>query len=203
MDWQFVTRHMISGCIPLTAAFLLYFAVLHLAGKKQTIGHIVVSYVFCVYIIGILALTGNCIKGSFSPVIVYTPFVNMISGPVDTALNILLFLPLGIFLPILYGKYDRIGKIALVGFLISLSVEIAQMFGTGSTDINDLITNTVGTCLGYGIYMLLQRFIPESWINEIRVDDSQCYYELLFFWLGSLLIMRTIQVNLFHVLYKR
>ena len=63
-----------------------------------------------------------------------------------TMLNIVLIIPLGFFLPLLYKKYDSLGKIALVGFLVSLSIEIAQMFGTGATDINDLITNTVGAC---------------------------------------------------------
>lgn len=100
-------------------------------------------------------MTGICLKGSFSPRIVYIPFVDMIKRPKDTVLNVILFVPMGIFLPALYGKYDKIGKIALTGFLISLSIIIVQMFGYGATDINDLITNTVGTCLGGCIYTLL------------------------------------------------
>ena len=55
---------------------------------------------------------------AFDPRIVYVPFVDMIRGPVDTMLNVILFIPLGILLPLLYKKYDKIGKIALIGFLI-------------------------------------------------------------------------------------
>ena len=178
---------------------VLYF--LHATGKKQTMGHIIISFVFCFYLVGILTMTGVCIGGSFSPRIVYIPFVDMIRGPIDTALNILLFVPLGFLLPILYRKYDGISKIALVGFLVSLSVEIAQMFGTGTTDINDLITNTVGACLGFLLFRLVYKAIPKSWIKQIQVDGVQCYYELLFFWIGSLLIMLTIQVRIFHALF--
>lgn len=82
-----------------------------------------------------------------------------------------------------------------------MSVEIAQMFGTGATDINDLITNTVGACLGFLLFRLVYKAIPKSWIKQIQVDGVQCYYELQFFWIGSLLIMLTIQVRIFHALF--
>ncbi len=133
MAWEYITHHLISGYIPVMVVLMLYFILLHLGGKKQTIDHIVVSFVFCLYLVGILIMTGVCLKGSFSPRIVYIPFLDMIRGPVDTALNILLSVPMGIFLPILYEKYDTLGKVALIGFLISLSIEIAQMFGFGAS----------------------------------------------------------------------
>ena len=50
---------------------------------------------------------------------------------------------------------------------------IIQLFGFGAKDINDLITNTIGACLGYGIYKMLNRVIPESWNTRIRVEGSQ------------------------------
>lgn len=201
MDWQYITHHMLSGFIPVMIALVLYFIILRLIGKKQTIWHIFISFVFCIYLIGILTMTGLCLKGTFSPRIVYIPFVDMIRGPIDTALNVLLFVPLGFFLPLLYKKYDSLFKIAVVGFLFSLSVEIAQMFGHGATDINDLITNTVGACLGFVIYALLQKIIPKKWVKNVQVEGAQCYYELLLFWVGSLLIMLTIQINIFHALF--
>ena len=201
MDWQFVIHHLVSGYIPVVVALVLYFILLFVMGKKQTMGHIIVSFVFCFYLVGILAMTGVCIGGSFAPRIVYLPFVDMIRGPVDTVLNIFLFVPLSFMLPILYRKYYRIGKIALVAFLVSLSVEIAQMFGTGATDINDLITNTVGACLGFVAFKLVYKVIPKSWIKQTQVDGVQCYYEMLFFWGGIVLIMLTIQIRFFHALF--
>lgn len=84
-------------------------------------------------------------------------FLDMISGPMDSILNVILFFPLGFFLPLLYKKYNRISSVGLTGFLFSLFIEIVQMFGRGSTDINDLITNTLGACLGYVIYKLLAK----------------------------------------------
>ena len=121
-DILFMKHHLISGLIPILAVLVLYNIVLHLFGKKQNAGHIVASFLFCIYLVGILTATGICIKGSFSPRLSFIPFAEMIRAPVGTMLNIILFVPLGFFLPLLYKKYDKLGKIALVGFLISLSV---------------------------------------------------------------------------------
>ena len=70
----------------------------------------------------------------------------------DTTLNVLLFLPLGVFLPILYAEFDGIRKIALCAFALSLAIELTQMFGLGITDVNDLMTTTAGACLGLSLY---------------------------------------------------
>ena len=51
--------------------------------------------------------------------------------------------------------------VALTGFLFSLAVEIVQMFGWGSSDINDLMTNTAGACIGFLVYCLLSRILRD------------------------------------------
>ena len=96
MDWEFVVHHLISGIIPAIAALILYFTILYLIGRKQATGHIIASFVFVIYFIGLLTVTGICIRASsYSPRFSFIPFVDMIRGPVDTALNVLLFMPLG------------------------------------------------------------------------------------------------------------
>jgi glycopeptide antibiotics resistance protein len=202
MDWGFVIHHLISGVLPVAAALTLYFVLLRALGKRPGAGHAAGSFLFCFYLVGILTMTGVCLRGSFSPRIVYIPFVDMIRGPVDTALNILLFVPMGVFLPLLYGGFDRLRRIALAGFLVSFSVEAAQMFGSGATDINDLITNTLGACLGYGLYKSLRRAVPKAWIEQTRIEGPLCFLEPLLFWAGSLLCMLTVQIPIFHALFS-
>lgn len=66
--------------------------------------------------------------------------------------NLIWFVPLGLALPALIpcGR-NVIGY----GFLLSLAIEFSQlMFGTGYTEVEDLILNTLGTAMGYGIYLL-------------------------------------------------
>ena len=104
MDWELSTKHLISGFIPVIAVLALYFIILLLLRKRQKIGHIALSCVFCFYLTGILTMTGFWYMSAFDPRIVYVPFVDMIRGPVDTVLNIILFIPLGFFLPLLYKK---------------------------------------------------------------------------------------------------
>ncbi len=87
---------------------------------------------------------------------------------VDFLGNIAVFVPLGAALAVatfprrVRGQRSRHfgprwwGRVALVGFLFSLSIETAQLFlATRATDIDDVILNTVGTLLGAAILVLL------------------------------------------------
>ena len=48
------------------------------------------------------------------------------------------------------------GRVTLMGFLLSLSIEVTQLFlATRATDIDDVILNTLGTLLGAAILVLL------------------------------------------------
>lgn len=138
-------------------------------------------------------MTGIGKLKAFSPRIVVIPFVDMISGPMDTMLNVILFFPLGFFLPLLFQNYNRISKIALTGFLLSLSIELVQMFGRGATDINDLITNTVGAVLGYLICKLLSKPMRKELCEKFQAQNISDGFEILFFVVYSFVIMVTIQ----------
>ena len=183
----------LSGYIFVVPGIVLYFWCLKKSEKKQTPIHIATVFVFCYYLIGILTMTGIGKLKSFSPEIVLIPFLDMISGPIDTVLNIVLFVPLGFFLPLLYKKYSRISNIALTGFLFSLSIEIVQMFGRGSTDINDLITNTVGASLGYFIYKWFVRIARKEVLAKFQNNKINDEIEVLLIIAYSFVIMVTIQ----------
>jgi glycopeptide antibiotics resistance protein len=65
---------------------------------------------------------------------------------VEVVGNVVGFFPLGGYLG---WKKVPLWKIALLGFLCSLSIELAQyVLGVGCTDVGDLIHNTLGTFLG-------------------------------------------------------
>ncbi len=91
-----------------------------------------------------------------------TPFVHIVdySSRKELLINILgnmcMFIPTGILLPILYKKLDRFWKVVLVGLSMSLMIELSQLLWcpTNVTDIDDLMLNTLGAAIGYGIYYL-------------------------------------------------
>ena len=201
MDRDFIAKHVLCGSVPVMCGAALYFLMLYTAGRKQSAEHIITSLLFCLYIVGILTVTGICVKAAFSPRIVLVPFVDMISGPVDTVLNILMFIPMGFFLPAMYKEYDRISRTAVTALLISLSIETVQAFGYGTTDINDLITNTAGACTGYIMYRALCSTVLRPWIKRSRIKGIRCSCELLFFCLFSLLSMITVQVSIYHAVF--
>ncbi|MFD1411299.1 VanZ family protein [Lapidilactobacillus gannanensis] len=72
--------------------------------------------------------------------------------------NILWFIPFGMLQPLLQHRRPHFFSTVLLGMLLSLSIETLQFFlATGVADIDDLIFNTLGTVLGYGLYWLFLR----------------------------------------------
>ncbi len=73
--------------------------------------------------------------------------------------NISMFIPTGIIMPILFKRLDCFWKVLLAGAGLSFVIEMIQLLFPGSvTDIDDLILNTAGVAIGYGIYKLVCRF---------------------------------------------
>ena len=72
--------------------------------------------------------------------------------------NSFLFLPVGIVYPIACKKLNTHGKVIAAGVGTSLAIEILQLpFFDRVTDIDDLILNSAGYLLGYGIYLLVTK----------------------------------------------
>lgn len=72
----------------------------------------------------------------------------------NVLLNVAVFVPLGLLLP-LVGRWFRVWYHTLpVGLGLSLLIETAQYFTRqGCFDVDDLLTNTLGCALGYGLVM--------------------------------------------------
>ncbi len=69
-------------------------------------------------------------------------------------LNILLFAPLGFLLPIYSDKLKKIYKAVPIGLLIAIIIELLQYITKlGIFEIDDIFNNTVGTLIGYCIFM--------------------------------------------------
>lgn len=66
--------------------------------------------------------------------------------------NILMFIPLGIFIPIVFSQKRKLYKTAFVVFLVTFSIEFLQYFIGRSSDIDDIIMNLLGGLIGYGIF---------------------------------------------------
>ena len=82
---------------------------------------------------------------------------------VNLAANMLMFIPMGMALPILFSeKFNKLWKTTLFVVSLVIVVEIIQFVTfCGSADIDDLILNSLGCVIGYGIIKikLLRKFL--------------------------------------------
>ncbi len=67
--------------------------------------------------------------------------------------NFGMFIPSGIILPILYKRLNTFWRVLAAGALMSLCIELLQLpFVARISDVDDLILNTLGTAVGFGLY---------------------------------------------------
>lgn len=72
--------------------------------------------------------------------------------------NVLLFVPFGAILPVLRKRMRSLGKMAALSAVLSLTVELLQLATrSGACDVDDILLNTLGGILGYGIFAVCNR----------------------------------------------
>jgi len=100
---------------------------------------------------------------AFPPRVNFQPIVHLLDYPVfrEAMINLVgntaMFLPLGIVWPAVFPQLDTHGKRIAAGFGCSLAIEILQLpFYDRYSDVDDLILNTLGYLMGYGIWLLVK-----------------------------------------------
>jgi glycopeptide antibiotics resistance protein len=83
--------------------------------------------------------------------------------------NFIMLLPLGIYLPILYKKISGFFAVMLVSFGVSVFIEVLQLISSyRSTDVDDVLLNTLGACLGFILYRMAIVIIRQQPIAPSR-----------------------------------
>lgn len=69
--------------------------------------------------------------------------------------NIAAFIPMGLLLPIIFRPINNLKRIFYIVMLSTLTIEVFQyVLGVGTTDIDDIILNTLGGIIGFGLYKI-------------------------------------------------
>lgn len=147
--------------------------------KEIPIKRRLTTILFAAYLIAVFSIVGipriNTLTIDLSLNMI--PVIDMINGPVTTVLNVILFIPLGFLLPLIWKVFRSAKNAILFGFGLSAVIEISQIFTYRATDIDDLITNTAGTLLGY----LIARFINDKCSGKLYLkDETQGNKEILY-----------------------
>ena len=92
-------------------------------------------------------------QGDFSfEITIHQQFARMLAGGSwQTAANMVMYLPLGVLLPLVW-KDARWYRVTAAGLALSLVTELVQPVVGRSFDVDDLIANTLGTLVGYGVF---------------------------------------------------
>lgn len=162
---------------PLLPAFLSMAAVCIASvctKKERTTGvHLLRIFLFLVYLCAVFSVTGIgsvwdiAARGGLLPTLSgarvnLLPFHSEgLLGLFTYAMNVLLFLPFGFFLPFLWEGFRSVRKALLSGAGFSLFLELAQIPSGRYTDIDDLLMNTLGAFLGYLLWRTLRRKNPK------------------------------------------
>ena len=90
---------------------------------------------------------------------------------INFATNLLLFAPMGFFIPMLYSdRIKNIKQFAILMIIITLIVEVLQFITfRGSTDIDDIILNTLGAVI---VYIIMKtRFVKKLLKKVIDISE--------------------------------
>lgn len=155
----------VIGVIVICAVLILIFRKNRAVPKTRIVmASLVLYYYLCVMLTNIVGMPtqgeyrrlAGLGETFFHPNINLIPFVDGFS--LSFVLNIFLFLPLGFLCPVISRRYQNVKNIFFTGLGLSLTIEIVQLFTLyRATDIDDLITNTVGALIGYGCFKLIHR----------------------------------------------
>jgi len=85
--------------------------------------------------------------------------------------NFVMLLPLGIYLPLIYRRFRKAYNffvVLLICFFVSVAIELLQLATSyRSTDIDDVILNTLGGSAGFLIYQLTKAMVsPKTVIDH-------------------------------------
>lgn len=141
--------------------------------RQRNFNQFIAILIFALYSIAVFSIVGVPTVGTFKINfnLNLIPLVDIVNSPLEytknTILNIILFIPLGFLVPAIWKNYRSIKTIFFMGLAISISIEILQLFTFRLTDIDDLITNTTGTVIGYYIGKRFSFELP------LKLDDNK------------------------------
>lgn len=147
------------------AASIVLIPLMLVLGKTliHNAGRTICYTVFALYLAAVYVMTGlpSAFYIRLDLSCDFVPFVGMASNIEANLLNVLLFVPLGLMLPILASKYRSLKRTVLFGLAMTTLIEFLQIFTYRATDINDIITNVCGTMIGYFIAKWLLAACPQ------------------------------------------
>ena len=157
MNISFVTFELLFTAVWLAVRMVVWIRQKRIVWKREAL--LLLMYLNLAVIIRFSFFPRDLVNGHIQPLVFdakaafpfrinFIPFVNLLQydSVRDMIWNIVgntaMFIPTGIILPIVYKRLDHFGKVIAADRV---------------SDIDDLILNTLGVAIGYGIYSLVKK----------------------------------------------
>lgn|SRR5574344_1812087 len=159
----------------ITVAIIVILCILfYLFEKERSIKFLLGSVVLAAVMVVICSLTGISPISGFHEdidwrgiqIIPFKTIQDLTNSSLDLYVfenivgNIIMFAPFGFLLPMLSAKMQKWYKVIGSGAVVSLCIESCQLFLVRSTDIDDVILNTLGVALGYVCFKFFKKILP-------------------------------------------
>lgn len=163
-DWILYGYEFLTAALP--AGFALWM-LNRTEGTRDCSGNRIRSWAgaaFVIYLCGAFHFTGagtlfDLMRlgiGDGAAQVNFVPFLQGID-PVDSLLNVLLFVPFGLLVPLCWPGMRGAGRMVGGGLAFSALIELSQLFNHRCTDVDDLLLNGLGALIGYGLYRICAR----------------------------------------------
>ena len=196
---------LLSSLIPYLIMLILFRRVRGKYSASVSRWHYILPPVFAVYIVAVFHITGvgTLYDGLTAELEEMKERINLIpfSNKIDTIgylLNVVLFVPLGFFIPLVWKQMGKLSNSLLAGAAFSILIELSQLLSYRGTDIDDLITNTLGAVIGYIMYKLWAR-LSKSKYQFTGFDSRELPAYILVLFLGRFLLFN--YVGLIELVY--
>lgn len=183
---------MVPFCV---AAWLLR----HQKGKysaAHTGQHSAYLLLFALYVMAVFRVTGagtiyEAIRAKNVTLQNRMQYINLIPFSRDISisgyvLNIVMCVPFGFLVPLIWEDMGRVSRILPAGFLFSLLLEVSQLLNIRGTDVDDLIMNTLGALAGFVVYLAFDKVTCEK-LQLKDVDARELPIFVIVMYLGRCL----------------
>lgn len=128
-------------------------------GLRYGLGLLLKEYILLIYCSTVFFRNSGKLQYDFIP---FWSYFSYFKGENDRLLaenimNVVAFVPVGVLVGAVFRAMSW-KKLLVIGICLSVGIEVLQfVFRKGFSEVDDVMHNTVGCLIGYGIYCLLRR----------------------------------------------
>ena len=109
----------------------------------------------------------------FKTIKMYIDYSYKLNSVENLAGNIVVFVPLGFLIPIVFDRSRKFWAVILNSFVFVLGIEVFQLFSAfGAFDVDDIMLNCLGAAIGYGCCRAMYMLRGRQWIEAGEVEQE-------------------------------